>query len=163
MATCDRIRTQLANYAVGGGNRWRRGRLQRHLDACAGCRRELAALTRTGELLSVLPLESAPPGTWEAIRAHLASQPVPERRVSRGLNRPRWRLALAAAVLMAIGAGLLSLSPRHPVTPPRGMAVVQTDPDMQDSVDGHLLAARVSPMADEAAYGLALQDQEGNS
>jgi anti-sigma factor RsiW len=164
MATCERIQTQLATYALGGGGRRRRARLERHLAHCAGCRRELAALTRTGHLLSALPLTSAPAGTWEAVLALLTQQPARVlRRAPLSLWRPRWRLALATVVLLVIGVGLLSLSPRARPTPQPERSVVQVDADMQASVDGHLLAAHVSPLSDDAAIGLDLEAEEGPS
>lgn len=166
MVTCDRVRARLAEHAVGGGSRRQRARVSGHLALCADCRKELVALERTGGVLSALPLESAPAGTWGAIRAQIVTRPASSRQhtLAAGvcLFRARWRLALVTVVLLAIGAGVISLSPMHG---PR-LAVVpvaQADAETRATLEGHLATARFMPLADDAAIGLDLESREGDS
>ncbi len=159
MARCDHIKRQLADYSVGRGSRWQRALIGRHLAACPVCRAEQAALDRTAALLARVPLESAPAGTWESIRASIATAPRP---VHVRTARPKWRLVMVAAALLAFAAGLLSLSPIHrpqPVVVP----ITHADPEMQASLERHLSATHFAPLADEAAVGLDLESTEGDS
>jgi anti-sigma factor RsiW len=67
----------------------------RHLESCAGCRRELAQLEALEQALGSLPEAALPPGLPEKVRARL---PRPPRR--------GWQsLALAASLVLGILLG----------------------------------------------------------
>ena len=162
MAFCDRIGKQLAAYAVGGGRHRQRGRIDRHLEACPECRAELTALDRTAALVARLPVESAPAGTWEAVRARLITRESTARPIHTTLFKPRWRLALVAIALLAIAVGLLGPFPVNRARPVI-IPMAQADTEMRANLERHLATARFAPLADEAAIGLELESVEENS
>ena len=90
----------------------RAARVAAHLRGCAACRAELEEVSfgiRLGERLSAAP---APEGIWSSIASSLAS-----RKTAAGARRSRtWRLAPAAAALVAVAAGAAwYVSLRHPL------------------------------------------------
>lgn len=155
---CKQTRQLLADYAVGGLRRGPRARVERHLDECPGCRAELTAYQRTGELLGQVGLESAPEWTWEAVRLRIAS-PVKSPLRPRGLHPMRRLVAAAALAVMVISAGVFSLWPgRHELAPQVKQVVV--DQDLRRAEESHLSAAWSAPLADPAAAGLRLEEDD---
>ncbi len=154
---CDEVRPQLADYAVGGLGRRRRAELTAHVETCAECRAELAALARTGELLSGLELESAPAHAWDSIRYRIEerSRPTPRRAWERGLIVAG--LALAVLVVAAV-TFLPGLKPE-----PETVVAVQMDAEMQADLEQHFAAVWSAPLADAAEVGLRLDSVEGDS
>lgn len=73
MKECDKVRGQLADYAVGALRGRRESWVKAHLRACEACRKELVALERTGGLLNTVAGREAPPETWMAIRQEIAA------------------------------------------------------------------------------------------
>lgn len=142
---------KLSEYVVGGLKGRAKDNLARHLSECAVCRRELAALERTGVLLDALSLEQAPEGTWEAINARLRRGAAPVR------ARLRWALgvAMGAVALVVIVFGILIMQPSEMRTP---MTVnnIEADQEMQATMEGHVSTTWAAPLADEAAMGLRL-------
>jgi tetratricopeptide (TPR) repeat protein len=78
--------------------------LDRHLDACPGCRAEAAALARTSHLV---PRTSPDPGfdLLPRLKARLAEREAPRR-------APAWRWAAAAASFAVVMACLYAVAPR---------------------------------------------------
>lgn len=81
-----------------------------HLDACASCQRELAALREQTEAMGALPDLRPPSGDWEALEARLVSEGLVR---SSGLSlKPKgwhssgWFQAAAALVLFVGGTAL---------------------------------------------------------
>jgi anti-sigma factor RsiW len=156
MASCDRIRKQLAEYSVGGLGARAEARVERHLDLCSACRAEVAALNRTADLVSQVGLESAPERVWQGVRAQLTPRPA---RRPRSAAR-RWVLVAAAAVFVLFGLLLLPgrRAPRPVVVP-----MAQADEELQQTMHRHLTASESAPLADSAAIGLALGSWEDDS
>jgi hypothetical protein len=106
-----------ASYLGGELGRRRRGRFERHLLDCAGCRAEVAA-GRVGRMAAESLRELAPPGLRDRVRATVELSPVVGT-----ARRPRALAvvgaAAAVAVLLAAGAAALGLDgdapPRAPV------------------------------------------------
>jgi anti-sigma factor RsiW len=143
----NHVTDDLAEYAVGALRGGAKARVEGHLRDCADCRKELAALERTGELLSSVTLEGAPAGTWQAVRGRIASRaPAPAR------PRLAWALAAGAAALLVIVIGLtFVLGPVGDVEP---YVIVEPDDEMLVTIEGRLPATWAAPLADEAAIGL---------
>lgn len=81
--------------------------VERHLEGCVACREEARALRALVEAAAALPTDVAPPhDLWPAI-AH---------RIERGSGLWMRTLAAAAALLLALGAGLASRTPAPPAT-----------------------------------------------
>ncbi len=137
----------LAEYAVGALRGRRMARVEAHLRECAECRKELAALERTGELLSAVPLERAPQRTWAAVRGRIASRAPARPRLS-------WAFAVGAVALVVIVIGLSFVL--RPVGHVASDVIVATEPDdaMLVTIEGYLPATWSAPLADEAAVGL---------
>jgi len=154
---CDEVRSQLADYAVGGLGRRRRAEISAHVETCQACRADLAALARTGELLSDLELQSAPAHAWDSIRYRIQEKlrPTQRRAWERG-----WSVAgLALAVLVVAAVTFLpGLKPE-----PETVVAVQVDAEMQASLEGHLAAVWSAPLADAAEVGLRLDSLEDDS
>lgn len=147
---------KLAEYAVGALRGRAKARIESHLRECEACRAELAALEHTGDLLESVPLQEAPPGTWEGIQARLAeprrAPSVPRR------HRPAWGLAMGAVALLMIVVGLFLLYPTG--TQPTLVVVAEPDAEMQATIDAHVSTMWSAPLADEAAVGLRLASME---
>lgn len=156
MTDRDHILDRLADHAVGALRGRDKARVERHLAECAECRREFAALRRTGDLLSALSLEEAPPETWEAVRDRIRSL----QRTSRA-GRPRvaWGLTMGVVAVLFIALGLFLQRPA-PVSEPLLVVAAEVDEEMQASIEGHLSTVWAAPLADEAAVGLRLAEWE---
>ncbi len=158
--SCNEIRGRLAEYAVDGLGRWRRARVHRHLHTCAACRAELAALERTGALLSQVGLESAPESVWQGIRYRLESPARPRLRAARPVGR---LVEAAALVVVLFFVGLVTEWPAWREPTPIIQRVVTMDKETRSAEEGHLSAAWSAPLTDEAAMGLRLESVEDNS
>jgi anti-sigma factor RsiW len=149
MSKQNHVIDDLAEYSIGALHGRRKARVEAHLRDCADCRKELAALERTGELLSAAPLEGAPAGTWEAVRRRIESRaPAPAR------PRLGWALAVGTVALLVIVIGLTLML--GPVGDMGSDVVVATEPDdqMLVTIEGRLPTAWAAPLADEVAVGL---------
>jgi anti-sigma factor RsiW len=137
------LREQLGAYALGHGDPAGRGAVRAHLDGCADCRAELAALTPlAARLADVDPdrLDEAPPtppGLGDAVLARIAAEER-SRPVRLADRRSRARLtAVAAAVGIAaagFGVGWLVRPAPDPV-PLEAVAVEVDDPDITATAD----------------------------
>jgi anti-sigma factor RsiW len=158
MSSCDRIREQLSLYAVGGLSRRARSGIERHLRSCPACASELTALARTGDLLGAIAPRSAPAALLESVRREILARPRPP--AGTRLRRT-WRLALATAALAVLVVGGIFLRPHQPSAPPVATAFEPTDDDTPAAMEAHLAAQWSTPLADEAAVGLRMIDEEG--
>lgn len=81
--------------------------LEDHLKSCAACRQELARQRDLASKLSVRAAVTLPDALWPAIERRLAKTDAPPgRRCVRPVRMRRTPLALAAALVMAVGLGL---------------------------------------------------------
>jgi hypothetical protein len=117
---CEQARERLSEYLDGELTEELAAVLRSHLDTCADCQALLAGLRATTGLLARLPVRLAPKDLAQQIQREIerrtvleaapAGQPQPH---ARGLSLRRGRLwrravAVAAAVLLAIGLGLFA-------------------------------------------------------
>jgi anti-sigma factor RsiW len=155
MKLCKDIQTQLADFAVGALPEPERGEIERHLQTCAACQRELRALQRVGAALDALPPEEATAGLWSAIRREI-EPPKPEPVSTpwwEALFPARWpRLACAglAATALALVALVLTVSEPWP----------SEEDETQDFLLRHGMLAWNDPLSDKAALGVMLGRSE---
>lgn len=156
MTDRDHIVDRLADHAVGALRGREKARVESHLDECAACRRELAALQRTGDLLSSLSLDEAPPETWHAVRDRIGDL----RRTS-APARPRlaWGLAMGVVAMLFVALGIF-LQRSAPVGEPLLVIAAEADDEMQATIEDHVSTMWAAPLADEAAVGLRLAEWE---
>ena len=159
MNECDKLRDQLAEYAVGALRGRSKSRVAAHLRACEACRKELAALERTGELLNAVASQAAPAETWRAIRQEIAAgervRVAPRRRLA-------WVAATSVAALLLVVLGMFLLTPTGPSAPPELVVAAEADEEMEATLQGHLSAVWAAPLADEAAVGLRMAAWEND-
>ncbi len=101
---CGRIRRELAAYVQGDLKVDRRDGIERHLEDCAGCRREAEMLRRSWSLLDAWTVGEPEPGYvsrfWKRMAAEAGTRP------SASVRREFWpRLAgvLVLTCVVAIG------------------------------------------------------------
>lgn len=159
MKECDKVRGQLADYAVGALRGRRESWVEAHLRGCEACRKELVALERTAGLLNAVESQEAPPETWMAIRREIAAgeqvRVTPPRRLA-------WVAATGVAALVLVLLGMFLLTPTGPGAPPELVVVAEADEEMEATMQGHLSAVWAAPLADEAAVGLRLAAWEND-
>jgi putative zinc finger protein len=104
--TCQELRTRADAYARGELDAKESAAFEAHLATCSACESALLATAGAPPGLAGLP-RSIQPATdlWPAIRARVA-QP---RGASRRIAAPRWALAAAAVVLVAVSSGLTAM------------------------------------------------------
>lgn len=137
---------QLAAYQTGLLGERTAQAVRTHVDACAACRRELAALATTMHLVEGLPTPALPDDLWPAVAARM--QP---RRVS----RLWWKTAVAGvAVAASLYLGLVMA--REPE------ALPTTSVASASYVTTHELLAAQDPLADRASLGVLLLSQRGD-
>ena len=156
MSDCH-YQKQLAEYVVGGLGSRARKRLAAHLQACAPCRAEVAALQRTGSLLQAAGIEAAP-DDWERVRRRIEREQVA---TARPRLRWAWGLAAGAIAVVLLSWGGLVLRPHRTVVPPTASPIAQTDEEVRATMEAHLSAAWAAPLTDDAAVGLGLAEVDG--
>ena len=138
------LREQLGVYALGHGTAEERAAVRAHLDGCAACRAELAALTPVAaRLADVDPgrldeLPHPPPGLADAVLARIAAEKAgrPVDLASRRRRRTRVVAVAAAAGLAAAGFGVGWLVRPVPDAPPlEAVAVDVTEENVSASAD----------------------------
>lgn len=109
----EQFAEMVALHAVGALNADETSQLEAHLNSCAECRKELAALRGDAALLALSAAGPAPPErARQSLLAAIANEPrrspAPQRLVL-GTFRPRWLsfAPIAAALLLAIFSLLL--------------------------------------------------------
>ncbi|MFB3882778.1 MAG: zf-HC2 domain-containing protein [Armatimonadota bacterium] len=154
MARCEEFRGRLADYLVGGLKARQRPRIEAHLQVCAECRAEMAALERTAAVVEGTALAEAPAGAWGAIRERIER---PGSVVARGL-RWAWGAAASAVVIALI---VIALFVTRPGGGPTEVAMSPpAEEEMQVAIEARVPAAWAEPLSDEAAVGLRFASAE---
>ena len=117
MSTCANVGPLLDGYHDGELDPFERTRVERHLAACAACRRDLASLRLVGEAVRATVAGVQTPDLWHAIaaelpaerRRHRSATPVLRRRAAAG--RRRW---IPAAAAVAAGVLLYAVTLTEP-------------------------------------------------
>jgi len=142
---CADVREKLTEYQLGLLDEAEAGELRLHLDECADCREELEALERLDALIKPAEQLSAPDGMWLGIHARMK----PRQRAPwwSWLQAPRPALAMAAAMLLAVGGVWLGL---------RGGPESTTSYEVlgADYQEQQIVAQWSQPLADDAALGV---------
>ncbi|HET7220432.1 MAG TPA: zf-HC2 domain-containing protein [Vicinamibacterales bacterium] len=116
--SCTR-RTEIQDLVDGTLGRFRAAELQQHVDACDECRALLRDLEKIRDAAQSLDALAPPNHVWLQIAGRLrqegrvAARPAPE---PSGRHQYVW-LAIAAALVLAVGASLFVLIPRQTATP----------------------------------------------
>jgi hypothetical protein len=112
-----------------------------HLESCAECRAELAAMTEDVHALSLLPDMAAAPDDWESLERRLIDEGLIRTPARRYGGRGMRMLQIAAALTLFVGGSLAGRmtarpeivtvrAPDVPVTgseaPPQGALVVES-------------------------------------
>jgi hypothetical protein len=110
---CERQREAIQELADGTLGPIRRAELQVHLDGCARCRALAADLLRLRDVAASLDRPAPPDAVWLQIAGRLRQ----EGRVAaadrpRGSRRRMAALAIAATLVLAVGASIVALLPR---------------------------------------------------
>jgi anti-sigma-K factor RskA len=118
-------------YAVDALDDIERAQFERHLAECAECRAEVASLRSTAALLAETSATAPPEGLRERVLADIGTvRPLPPAVETGVASRRRFRLAplaAAAALIAAVGAGVI-------VTQPWDDESSQTQPTAVDQV-----------------------------
>jgi hypothetical protein len=158
MVQCERDKKILADYTVGGLTGRQLTQVERHLANCADCRRELAALQHTGELLTPALLRPAPERVWEGISSRLTAKQL----VTHRAHRPAFAAALAFVVLL-LALTITLLRPSSITAPtPVPLAESQAEEELKAVFAGHDSASWDAPLTDDAALGLTMASLEHN-
>lgn len=125
--TCLQVRERLPEHAIGLLNRVEARDVDRHLEWCAGCRKEALELQEGATALALaLPSDEPPAGLEERIVGRLTSaagtRPAPSRRGVRVLAA-----ATLAAVLIALGSVGWAIAERRRVQDIRATIAQQID------------------------------------
>ncbi|HEY3416029.1 MAG TPA: zf-HC2 domain-containing protein [Armatimonadota bacterium] len=120
-------------------------RVRQHVASCTHCRQELAALAKTGELLTVLPAPVLPDNLWAGVAARLPERP----------RQAAWWWRTATGIgLAAVLVASLTLTRLHPSTLPPAPA------EASAYVTNHQLLSAQDPLTDRASLGVMLVSQE---
>lgn len=168
---CSRVNELLPDHSVELLDASTRRAVERHLELCDGCRRELRLLESVVALVEEHGSRTPPPGLFHAVRNRIETGEVPQ-------QRPAWwawlyaRPARAAAMGLAMGAvamGLfLPVGPTHSL-PPVGLhptpisGGLVASGELATSIRQHAMAAGEGPLADRVAWEamaqLAMQER----
>lgn len=133
---------ELLRYLDGELDAADRGRVERHLEGCPDCRREVASLRRTSERLSE-DLERA--GLPEALREFEPTRSPPGSGTRRGI------VAAAATVLLLVAAAGLAAVPGSPLRAWLSESLAEVSAWLVDDPEP----------AEAAAAGLAVEPHDG--
>jgi len=149
---CAEIRENLTEYQLGLLDEVEAGALRLHLDECAGCREELAALERLDALIAPAEELRAPDGLWLAVHARMKPRQAAWWRA--WLHAPRPALAMAAAMLLAVGGIWLGL---------RGGPETVSNYEVlgADYQEQQIVAQWSQPLADDAALSVMYASLNG--
>ena len=116
---CERYLNAIHELVDGTLGQIRRSELELHLDSCDDCRALVADLREIARASQSLGPIEPPAGVWTQIAARLQH----EGRVTSAPGLTSWHrnatmLALAAALVLAVGASLFVLRPDNTVAPP---------------------------------------------
>ena len=148
--SCEQYSDAIVELADGTLPDAERRAVEAHLKACPSCRALAADLGRIREAArSLEPLE-APPVVWSRIERALAAEA--DRAAAPWFRQTRW-LALAASLVVVIGAAALMLRVPVAPVPAEDVASNATVDDIVERIEGELKLA-------EQHYTTALADLE---
>jgi anti-sigma factor RsiW len=134
--TCERYAALIQDLVDGELAAAARAELEQHVAACPSCRTLLDDLREIARVAGELPLHTPRPQVWARIASRLeqeqAARPTPF------WTGARVMLAMAATLLVGVGASLWVLRAPAPVTQ---AAVTQSGKDLVKDVDEHLRIA----------------------
>ena len=127
MDACERYLNAVHELVDGTLGPIRRAELELHLESCDGCRAladDLQEIARSARSLDVL---EPPERVWKSIAGRLRTERgMAEPSGALGRHRSMAMLAIAAALVLAVGASLFLLrAPVTPVTPPQTTTTAQ--------------------------------------
>lgn len=145
MTNTDHIDLErLSDFVDDRLSRDERALVAAHVAACDSCASQLARLRSLLAAAQALPDEIEPPaGLWSEVREHIA--PAASRFFS-----PRWRLAAAAVVLVAVSSAVTALLVKRPT-----VVVVQRVAPPANTVSGVVLPAPARAV--DADYAVAIR------
>lgn len=121
---CDEVQRSLIEAADAGGGGALPAEAARHLEGCAACRAEAAALEALLRTLAADPVPEPPASYWATAREDLARRlglkPAPAFGFPRLFAGRRWAVAGAAAALFVAGATVLLVGRGPGPTAPAG-------------------------------------------
>jgi hypothetical protein len=128
--TCTELRLRFDDYVRGRLSDAEAAALESHLESCAACEALLGSETAPVEAIRSLPRAVSPrEDLWPGIGARLAPrEPALRRRVA----VPRWMLAAAAMLLVAVSSGVTAIvldrqTSRLPVFPSSRLAALEAE------------------------------------
>jgi hypothetical protein len=128
---------QIDDYIDGALSREEIIAFDAHLPACEQCAAVVADLRAIRATARVLERHAVPPQVWNRIAAGLAAEP-PRRAHAFSLAGRGWQLAIAASIMLVLGAGAWVAS--RQMTPPAAtVAVAPTAAEAQEETNAELL------------------------
>jgi len=160
MSSCDAVRVELKAYLDGELSALARAGVRRHLEHCARCRAEAAAMEQIGRELRTLDTATPRPELRARILAQLPESPAPAERKQPGLL---WRRPGAAALAFAGAAAMLVLFAvilkNRPTTVPTTLSEIETletpTPATEEAPPTAFAARGNSPTADSPRTRIA--------
>ena len=134
--TCERYAALVQDLIDGEIASGARAELDEHVAACPSCRALLADLREIARVAGELPLHTPRPQVWARIASRLAEEQA--KRPAPFWTGARVMLAMAATLVVGVGASLWVLRGPAPVTP---SPVTQSGKDLVQDVDEHLRIA----------------------
>ena len=133
----ERYAQDLQDHVDGTLGAIRSAELQQHLDQCAACRALLADLQRIHDLAATLDQPAPPDGVWLQVVGRLRQEgrvqaPPPVQTVHRSRTA---LLAIAAGLLVTVGASLTVLFPIFDGAPETEQAATQPAPQNSEAGD----------------------------
>jgi anti-sigma factor RsiW len=114
----DRYRDAIQELADGTLGPLRRAELQQHLDDCPACRRLADDMRRIRELAQSMERPSPPDRVWLQVAGRLRQEGRIASAAPHAVGTRRFMpLAIAASLLLVVGASWYLLYPRQPATP----------------------------------------------
>jgi hypothetical protein len=133
---CDLMCERLAAYIEGDLSPAERTQADQHLAECAACAEALVELRAIAGEAAQLPLLTPPRDLWAGIEARISTPVTRLESVRNSVRssvdrapRRQWQFAMAAAALIAVGAGTTYLITANPgATGPQPVTVAATTP-----------------------------------
>lgn len=157
---CSPYRESIQELVDGTIGPIRRAELERHLEVCVDCRALVADLQAVHDTARSLDPLEPPDGVWLQIAGRLRQEgrgavpSVPEPVVAR---RHVALLALAAALVLAVGASIILLLPQWRGTPPAGARRSAPPPITTPAAEPGNATAEVTVESVEEEFKLAEQ------
>lgn len=137
----DRYRDAIQELADGTLGPLRRAELQQHLDECPACRRLAGDMRRIRELAQSLDRPAPPDRVWLQVAGRLRQEGRIAAPTPRAVPSRRFMpLAIAASLLVVVGASVYWLYPRSTAAPSQGAHATPEQPPgnaaQMDAVQG---------------------------